>query len=82
MNAISTLSTATLTPMISKSADVVGRAETLIACVLSYVIGKLIWFVVYHRVIAFVLLSTLQKPQTLEFHQALSGSANVRQALY
>lgn len=39
INTISTLSAATITPMISKSADVFGRPETLLVSVLSYVLG-------------------------------------------
>ncbi|KAL1609919.1 ferrioxamine B transporter [Paraconiothyrium brasiliense] len=37
--AISTMSASTLTPIISKSADVFGRPETLLASVVSYVLG-------------------------------------------
>ncbi|KAJ4305355.1 ferrioxamine B transporter [Kalmusia sp. IMI 367209] len=39
INTVSTLSTATLTPMISKSADVFGRPQTLLASVVFYVLG-------------------------------------------
>ncbi|KAJ4350237.1 ferrioxamine B transporter [Didymosphaeria variabile] len=38
---IATLSAGSLTPIISKSADVFGRPETLLASVVSYVLGKL-----------------------------------------
>lgn len=42
VNAMATLSTATLTPMISKSADLWGRTETLLISVICYVSGTVL----------------------------------------
>ncbi|KAF2445044.1 MFS general substrate transporter [Karstenula rhodostoma CBS 690.94] len=39
LNTVPTLSAATMTPLISKSADVFGRPETLVASIASYVLG-------------------------------------------